>query len=71
MNSIKYVNVHGETTLRSPGGGKRQMAIQGQTIHLLGPFDLVHWHMLFRTGADLEDMISERKPVIPGNHRCM
>ncbi len=70
MNSIKYVNVHGETTLRSPRRRKRQMAIQGQAIDLLGPFDLVHWHMLFRTGADLEEMICERKPLIPGNHRC-
>ena len=47
------------------------MAIQGQTIDLLSPFDLVHWHMLFRTGVDLGDMISERKPVIPGNHGRM
>ena len=47
------------------------MAIQGQTIDLLSPFDLVHWHMLFRTGVDLGDMISARKPVIPGNHGCM
>ena len=51
MNLLQYVKVHGETTLRSPGGGKRKGRFKDRPFDLLSPFYLVHWNVLFRIGG--------------------
>ena len=71
MNLLQYVKVHGETTLRSPGGGKRKGRFKDRPLICSVRSIWCIGMCCFESGADLGDMINERKPVIPGNHGCM